>query len=88
MKEPLDSVSDVVAWRLCPDATGELADISCGDPWYRDVGPDDPGRSLVLVRTEAGRWALHEAMKTGCGTIKQIAPDASDDRTCVAMRGV
>ncbi|MDI6449684.1 Coenzyme F420 hydrogenase/dehydrogenase, beta subunit C-terminal domain [Anaerobaca lacustris] len=61
--------------RLCPDATGELADISCGDPWYRDVQPDDPGRSLVLVRTEAGRRALHEAMKAGYLTLEQVAPD-------------
>jgi coenzyme F420 hydrogenase subunit beta len=51
--------------RLCPDATGELADLSCGDPWYRTIEPDDPGRSLVLVRTETGRQLLHEAMAAG-----------------------
>ena len=56
--------------RLCPDATGELADISCGDPWYRQVKSDDPGRSLVLVRTETGRTILHEAMAAGYVTLE------------------
>ncbi len=51
--------------RLCPDSTGELADISCGDPWYRQIEPGDPGRSLVLVRTTAGREVLHDAMASG-----------------------
>jgi len=49
--------------RFCPDSTGELADISCGDPWYRQREPDDPGRSLVLVRTENGRRILQEAIQ-------------------------
>lgn len=39
--------------RLCPDSTGEFADISCGDPWYRDT-EGDPGRSLILLRTNKG----------------------------------
>lgn len=52
--------------RLCPDSTGELADLSCGDPWYRQIEPGDPGRSLVLVRTATGRKILHEAMNAGC----------------------
>jgi len=61
--------------RLCPDSTGELADISCGDPWYRKVEPDDAGRSLVLVRTETGRQALHEAMKAGYVTLEKVSAD-------------
>ncbi len=59
--------------RLCPDSTGELADISCGDPWYRKVEPDDVGRSLVLVRTETGRQVLHDAMKAGYVTLEPAA---------------
>jgi len=50
--------------RLCPDGTGEFADISCGDPWYREIEADDPGRSLVLVRTELGKEILRKAMNT------------------------
>jgi len=51
--------------RLCPDGTGELADISCGDPWYRHGQPNDPGQSLVLVRTERGHKFLHRALESG-----------------------
>jgi coenzyme F420 hydrogenase subunit beta len=60
--------------RLCPDSTGELADLSCGDPWYRTIEPNDPGRSLVLVRTPAGRKALHDAMRAGYLQIAQVDP--------------
>lgn len=51
--------------RLCPDHSGELADISVGDPWYRPVEPGDPGRSLVVVRTERGRALLRAAVAAG-----------------------
>jgi len=61
--------------RLCPDSTGELADISCGDPWYRDIEPGDPGRSLVLVRTPRGRTLLHEAMETGFVRLEPADPE-------------
>ncbi len=50
---------------LCPDGTGELADISCGDPWHRREQKGDPGYSLVLVRTEKGREILRGARETG-----------------------
>ncbi len=51
--------------RLCPDGTGEFADISCGDPWYREIDLGEAGRSLVLVRTRRGREILHKAMEAG-----------------------
>jgi len=58
--------------RLCPDGTGEFADISCGDPWYREIEPDEPGRSLVLVRTERGRQILHSAMDAGYVRLERV----------------
>ena len=54
---------------LCPDGTGEDADISCGDPWYREIPPDEPGLSLVVVRTEAGRRIVREALKADYVTL-------------------
>ncbi|MBV5329104.1 MAG: Coenzyme F420 hydrogenase/dehydrogenase, beta subunit C-terminal domain [Chlorobium sp.] len=39
--------------RLCPDKTGEFADISLGDPWYRET-QEDSGRSLILIRSRIG----------------------------------
>lgn len=51
--------------RLCPDSSGEFADISCGDPWYRPIEPDDPGRSLVIARTARGRNIVEKAVNAG-----------------------
>lgn len=51
--------------RLNPDDTGEDADISCGDPWYREVKPEEPGSSLVMVRTELGRKIVRGAVEAG-----------------------
>ncbi len=55
------------SWRchVCADHTGEVADVSVGDPWYRPIGQGDPGRSLVLVRTERGRKLVREAVERG-----------------------
>ncbi len=61
--------------RLCPDSTGEFADISCGDPWYRRVEPGEPGRSLVLARTEKGRQIIQEALKAGYLELNRVGPD-------------
>ena len=50
-------------WRcyICPDHTGEFADLAVGDPWYRKVEPGEPGSSLIVVRTERGRRILQAA---------------------------
>lgn len=50
---------------LCPDGTGEYADISCGDPWYREIKDGEEGYSLILVRTEKGRKILQDAIAGG-----------------------
>lgn len=61
-------------WRcyVCIDHTGEFADISVGDPWYREIEPGDPGRSLVIVRTERGRRYLADAMTAGCLDLERV----------------
>ncbi len=62
------------ATHLCPDGSGEDADISCGDPWYRQVQPGEPGSSLVAVRTETGRQILQRAMAAGYVTLTRAEP--------------
>jgi len=54
-------------WRchVCADHTGELADISVGDPWYRSIAPGEAGSSLLVVRTRRGQRILREAIKKG-----------------------
>jgi len=61
--------------RICPDSTGEFADISCGDPWYLEIEPDEPGQSLVLVRTERGQRMLRRAMEAGYVKLERAKPE-------------
>lgn len=64
-------------WRclICPDHTGEFADLSVGDPWYRKLRNGEAGRSLVVVRTERGRHALEAALADGAieGSVLPLA---------------
>jgi coenzyme F420 hydrogenase subunit beta len=60
---------------LCPDLTAEFADISVGDPWYREVGEQEPGQSLILIRTERGRRIFQEAIESGYVEAVEAEPD-------------
>ena len=51
--------------QLWPDGSGELADISCGDPWYEQPDGKNPGSSLVVARTERGRQIVRGAIESG-----------------------
>ncbi len=53
--------------KICPDGTGEFADVAFGDAWYGDEDgyPDfdeASGRSLILTRTEKGRELIAAAI--------------------------
>jgi coenzyme F420 hydrogenase subunit beta len=61
--------------RLCPDGTGEFADISCGDPWYREIEPGESGRSLLLARTEIGKEILKKVASSGYISIEELQAD-------------
>jgi coenzyme F420 hydrogenase subunit beta len=54
-------------WRckVCADHSGEFADVAVCDPWYQEISPDEPGRSLILVRSERGREAVRAALDDG-----------------------
>jgi coenzyme F420 hydrogenase subunit beta len=54
-----------VRCHICPDGLGRVSDISCGDAWNQFSENNDPGRSLVLVRTERGREILTRAREAG-----------------------
>ncbi len=60
---------------LCPDGTSEFADISCGDPWYRDIAEGEAGRSLLLVRTETGRRIVRAAIEAGYLVVQPVRPE-------------
>lgn len=59
---------------LCPDGTGEDADLSCGDPWYREPQTGEPGLSLVVVRTKTGQQLLGRAIAAGYVTLHRAEP--------------
>lgn len=54
-------------WRcyVCPDHTGEFADVAVGDPWYREVVPGEPGKSLIVARTRRGQEIVRAAAAAG-----------------------
>jgi coenzyme F420 hydrogenase subunit beta len=61
--------------RICPDHTGEFADVSVGDPWYRPIPEGEPGRSLVVARTRRGERMVEAAIAAGYLTLEPV--DAS-----------
>lgn len=63
---------------LCPDSTSEFADVSCGDPWYKEIADGDLGSSLVLVRTDIGRKIVQGAMRDGYVRLRPVQPEVLD----------
>jgi coenzyme F420 hydrogenase subunit beta len=63
-------------WRcyVCADHTGEFADIAVGDPWDRPADGDEPGRSLILLRTERGRAMFDAAREAGYVDARRVEP--------------
>lgn len=72
--------------KICPDGTGEFADISCADAWHADergypIFTETSGRSLVIARTAEGRRLLEEAEQTRC-----IATEGIEVASVAAMQ--
>jgi len=83
--EPIGKVPYAESWaflqsfrpwsvHIWPDGTGELADISCGDPWYENPEGKNPGFSLVVARTERGKKVIENAIKAGVLVLKPAEP--------------
>jgi len=68
-------------WRckVCADHTGEFADIAVGDPWYKEISPDNPGSSLILARTEHGKAMVEAAIAAGYLIAKPANPSILPD---------
>lgn len=63
-------------WRchVCADHTGEFSDIAVGDPWYREIPEDEPGLSLIVIRTDRGRKIFKECLDAGYIQANQVDP--------------
>jgi len=64
-------------WRcyICPDHTGEFADVAVGDPWYRPPQAGESGKSLILARTRAGHELVLAAARTGYLVLERSEPE-------------
>jgi len=62
------------ATQIWPDGSGELADISCGDPWYEEPDGANPGFSLVVARTRTGRRIVEGAIRDGYLKLTEAEP--------------
>lgn len=62
--------------KICPDHTGEVADVSSVDDWPSGAPERDEiiGRSLVVARTRTGDSLIREAMQAGYLTFED-APE-------------
>lgn len=84
--------------KICPDGTGEFADIVCADAWYGKDGYPDfaerDGRSLVIARTARGRSLLDvlemevdiHLADLPTGDIRQMQPYQFDRKRAVLSR--
>lgn len=84
--------------KICPDGTGEFADVVYADAWFGKDGYPDfaeaEGRSLVLARTVGGRALLGAAASAGkvaledldVSTIRDIQPYQYDRKHAVLAR--
>jgi coenzyme F420 hydrogenase subunit beta len=63
--------------KICPDGTGEFADVVCADAWYGKDGYPDfeerDGRSLVISRTSVGESLVQEAVREGAIEVSDLA---------------
>jgi coenzyme F420 hydrogenase subunit beta len=64
-------------WRcyICPDHTGEFADVAVGDPWYRAPQRGEPGSSLIVARTQMGLDLVLAAEQAGYLTLGRADPE-------------
>jgi coenzyme F420 hydrogenase subunit beta len=66
--------------KVCVDATGEAADVACGDYWYTDengeaVYDETDGRSVVIARSARGREFVERAIQAGVLLAKPLNLD-------------
>jgi coenzyme F420 hydrogenase subunit beta len=75
-EESWDFLQKYRQWRchICPDHTGEFADVAVGDPWYRAIEAGEAGRSLIVARTKRGREVVRAAAAAGYLVLEKSDP--------------
>ena len=84
--------------KICPDGTGEMADIVFGDAWHIEEGhpsfEEMPGQSLILARTARGQQLVEQAELAGyvntvefnLETLETIQPSQKNRRRAIVPR--
>lgn len=65
--------SKMLRCHLCVDATGELADISCGDAWIPRFEEDQHPWSVVLTRSARGKSLLKNMKEKNHVVLEQMS---------------
>jgi len=60
---------------MCPDQTGELADISLGDAWLPELRSDKIGESIIVTRTQIVENVLSEMVSMKLVSIRPTTPE-------------
>jgi len=60
---------------MCPDQTGELADISLGDAWLPELRSDKIGESIIITRTKAAESMLSAMASSRVISLMQVSPE-------------
>ncbi|MDF1690461.1 MAG: Coenzyme F420 hydrogenase/dehydrogenase, beta subunit C-terminal domain [Cycloclasticus sp.] len=62
--------------KICPDGTGEFADLVCADAWYGKDGYPDfterDGRSMLLTRSKLGEALVNEATEANVIKVEEL----------------
>lgn len=84
-------LDDQVPWKydlqfrckICPDAIGETADVSCPDGWIMKDGKpiyeEAPGANLIIARTRAGEELIREAQSENVLTLEPFSTAQLDE---------
>ena len=71
----LNGYSKMLRCHLCPDATGELADIACGDAWIPRFQNDINTWSMVICRNKRASDIVKQMRQDGLIVTEDVTPD-------------
>ena len=71
----LNGYSKMLRCHLCPDATGELADIACGDAWIPRFQEDKNTWSMIICRNNAAKELIEDMNKDGLIATENVTAD-------------
>lgn len=78
----LNGYSKMLRCHLCPDATGELADIACGDAWIPRFKNDPATWSMVICRNKVTADIMEQMAKEGLIVTERVTHEEVEQSQC------